>query len=177
MSELINHLNLIKSKNAFKDFVLLTVVHAKLGEQAFGTCPGEAVVMLTIRAYQNKDIEKLKALVLAKTKEICLSFDIKYQTEFTEEFPASINDSKCVEIVKNAAIETQTEIIELKEAFRWSEDFGHFTINNKSAIFGIGSGIDHPQLHNEDFDFPDEITETVINIFYNIYKKFQAYDE
>jgi amidohydrolase len=177
MSEIINQMNLIKSGNTFEDFVLLTVIHAKLGEQAFGTSPGEAVIMLTIRAYKNEDIEKLKTLVLAQTKEICMRFNIKYQTEFTEEFPASINDPKCVEIVKNAAIENKTEIIELPEAFRWSEDFGHFTINNKSAIFGIGSGINHPQLHNEDFDYPDEITETAINIFYNIYKNFQTYDK
>jgi amidohydrolase len=177
MSELINQLNLIKSENTFNDFVLLTVVHAKLGEQAFGTCPGDAVVMLTIRAYQNEDIMKLKSIVLNKTIEICKNFNIKYQTKFTEEFPASINDSRSVEIVKNAAIENQTDIIKLKEAFRWSEDFGHFTINNKSAIFGIGSGINHPQLHNENFDYPDEITKTAINIFYNIYKKFQTYDK
>jgi len=177
MSELIKQLNLIKSENIFTDFVLLTIIHAKLGEQAFGTCPGEAVIMLTIRAYQNQDLKKLKALVLAKTNEICKSYNIKNSIKFTEEFPASINNSKCVEIIKNAAIENKTEIIDLKEAFRWSEDFGHFTINSKAAIFGIGSGVNHPQLHNENFDYPDEITETAINIFYTIYKNFQAYDE
>jgi len=177
LAELIQKFNKIKIENIFDDFVLLTVIHTKLGEQAFGTSPGEAVIMLTIRAYQNEDIDRLKNQVNEVTKQCCDKYGIKHNLKYTEEFPASINDKACVEIVHQAANESNINAIQIDAAFRWSEDFGHFTINNKSAIFGIGSGEDHPQLHNEDFNFPDEIIETAINIFYKIYKKFQAYDE
>lgn len=177
LAQLIQEFNKIKSEDIFDDFILLTVIHTKLGEQAFGTTPGEAVIMLTIRAYQNEDIDKLKVRVNEVSKSCCEKHEIKYSLEYTEEFPASINNKDCVNIVLQSAHKNDTDIIHLKYAFRWSEDFGHFTINNKSAIFGIGSGVNHPQLHNENFDYPDEITETAVQIFYQIYKNFQADDE
>jgi len=56
----------------------------------------------------------------------------------------------------------------LKQPFKWSEDFGHFLEKYKGAIFGIGSGEDHPDLHNPDYDFPDEIIEPAIRLFHSI---------
>ena len=49
------------------------------------------------------------------------------------------------------------------------KDFGHFLANYPGALFGLGSGTDQPALHNPDYDFPDELIETGIRIFYNIY--------
>ena len=150
--------------------MLLTVIHAKLGEVAFGTSPGDADIMLTIRSYLNEDMDKLKNYVNSVLKATCKKHKIKYNVDYTEDFPASINDDYCVALVKKAADKSNIPLMTLDKAFRWSEDFGHFTINNKSALFGIGSGKEHPQLHNENFDFPDEITTTAITVFFEIYK-------
>ncbi|MDD2385230.1 MAG: amidohydrolase [Bacteroidales bacterium] len=171
LAELILEFNNIKNQDIFKDFVLLTVIHAKLGEIAFGTSPGEADIMLTIRSYLNDDMDKLKKAVNSVLETVCKKHKIKYNIDYTEYFPASTNDDYCVSLVRDAAEKSNIPILALEHAFRWSEDFGHFTINNKSAIFGIGSGKEHPQLHNENFDFPDEITETAITVFFEIYKK------
>ena len=35
-------------------------------------------------------------------------------------------------------------------------------------MFGLGSGIDSPALHHSEYDFPDEIIETGIDIFKTI---------
>ena len=43
-----------------------------------------------------------------------------------------------------------------------------FTEKYKGAFFGLGSGIKHPQLHNSDYDFPDDILSNGIEIFYEI---------
>ena len=59
-------------------------------------------------------------------------------------------------------------LIEIENPFRWSEDFGHFISRYKGAMFGIGSGEDHPQLHNPDYDFPEEIIPAGINMFFTI---------
>ncbi|MDD2635778.1 MAG: amidohydrolase [Bacteroidales bacterium] len=169
-AELILDFNNIKNKDGFADFVLLTVIHAKLGEIAFGTSPGDAEIMLTIRSYLNEDMEKLKDYVNSVLEATCTKHKIKYNVDYTEDFPASINDDYCVDVVRAAAKKSEAPLIALENPFRWSEDFGHFTINNKSAIFGIGSGKKQPQLHNENFDFPDEITGTAMTVFFEIYK-------
>jgi metal-dependent amidase/aminoacylase/carboxypeptidase family protein len=52
--------------------------------------------------------------------------------------------------------------------FRWSEDFGLFGAPRPSAFFVLGAGEDHPQLHNPDYDFPDEIIPQALAIFETI---------
>ncbi|HKL66769.1 MAG TPA: hypothetical protein VJ877_02670, partial [Bacteroidales bacterium] len=60
--------------------------------------------------------------------------------------------------------------IEMEKPFKWSEDFSHFTKKYKGAMFGLGSGKDQPALHNPDYDFPDQILASGINMFLNIYR-------
>ena len=38
-------------------------------------------------------------------------------------------------------------------------------------MFGLGSGVNSPSLHNPDYDFPDEIIETGTTLFYQITKE------
>jgi metal-dependent amidase/aminoacylase/carboxypeptidase family protein len=59
----------------------------------------------------------------------------------------------------------------IEKPFKWSEDFGYFSEKYNTCYFGLGSGKNQPQLHNPEFDFPDDIIETGINLFYSIYKK------
>lgn len=171
IAELIKAYNSIPSKYCFDDFALLTIIHIKLGEVAFGTTPGDAVIMLTIRSFLNNDMDSLKSHIDSITNEICNKFTIDFKIELTEDFPATINDSNCFEIVKEAALNKDIKYELLSSPFRWSEDFGHFSKISKSAFFGIGSGVNHPQLHNENYDFPDEISEVGIKMFHGIYKR------
>ena len=32
-------------------------------------------------------------------------------------------------------------------------------------MFGIGAGLEHPSLHNPDYDFPDDLIQPGINVF------------
>ncbi len=172
IAELIYEFNKIsENKNNYKDYTLITIIHIKLGEIAFGTTPGKAVIMATLRTYRNDDMQKLQSDVKSIVKKTCKKFNITYNVSFTEEFPATYNNEHTYSIVKNAIENNNFNSIELKAPFRWSEDFGHFSLISKAALFGIGSGINHPQLHNEDFDFPDEIIETGILMFNDIYKQ------
>ncbi|MBN2777171.1 MAG: amidohydrolase [Bacteroidales bacterium] len=170
LAELINEFNSISTQNRYDDFVLVTVIHAKLGEVAFGTTPGDATIMLTIRSYLNRDMDNLIQNINSTLDQVCKKHKINHQINFTEHFPANRSDEYCVNLVKESANTCNIDTIELDNAFRWSEDFGHFASNFKSAFFGIGSGLDHPQLHNENYDFPDEIIATSIKIFFEIYK-------
>jgi len=171
IADLIKEYNSIPSNFNFEDFVLVTIIHIKLGEIAFGTTPGDAVIMLTIRSFLNKDMDLLKNHINDITEQTCKKHSIDYTINLTEDFPATLNDTSCFKIVEETAIKSKIKFETLKSPFRWSEDFGHFSNISKSAFFGIGSGVDHPQLHNENYDFPDEIIEVGIKMFYGIYKK------
>jgi len=72
------------------------------------------------------------------------------------------------DIVKKIGLANNFPITELSTPFRWSEDFGIFTDKYKGAFFGIGAGKECPQLHNPDYDFPDDIIGIGIKMFYGI---------
>ncbi len=170
IADIIQEVNKINESTEYKDLVLATIIHIKLGEIAFGTTPGDAKVMITIRSYRNDDMDLLIENIEKLIKGICKKFSIEQKISFVEDFPASNNDDEAFKIVVEAAKEIKNDFTNLKLPFRWSEDFGHFSKISKSTLFGIGAGKDHPQLHNENYDFPDEIIETGINMFFTIYK-------
>ncbi len=163
-------INLPKINMLFRDFVLLTIIHVSLGEIAFGTSPGYAEIRATIRANKNRDMKILtkeaESLVARITSEEKLKFEISY----TEDFSAVENNREAVRYIKTSAKENKYKLQIMPAAFRWSEDFSHFTNKYKGAMFGLGAGVDTPKLHNPDYDFPDEIIETGINMFSSIYK-------
>ncbi len=171
MAELVKELTYLPEKEEFEGFTLTTVIHARLGEIAFGTTPGYAEVMATLRSHTNEDMEKLSEKAIQLVQKHTKQHKLDYETEWTEEFLATENNKNAADAVKKAAEENNSEIIERKEPFRWSEDFSRFTKQFKGALFGLGAGEETPQLHNPDYDFPEEIIETGINVFFGIYKK------
>jgi len=88
-----------------------------------------------------------------------------------ERFDATVNDQEAVNIIRAAARTLKFHIVEMKEPFWWSEDFGRFTERFPGAIFGLGAGEHHSDLHTPNYDFPDEIIEHGIHIFYEIIKQ------
>ena len=56
VSEIIKRFNsLVSDIDQTKDFSLVTVIHVRIGEKAFGTSAGYAVVMVTFRSYLEDD--------------------------------------------------------------------------------------------------------------------------
>jgi len=159
------------TKEIFKDFKLITLIHTRIGEVAFGTTPGYAVVMATLRSYRNDDMELLTQEAISIIEEISDKYALSEKIEFREEFPATVNNEFCVKTIREVCAENDLSIIETLEPFRWSEDFGHFTAKYPGAMFGIGAGKKHPALHNPEYDFPDQIINTGIIIFEGIIRK------
>jgi metal-dependent amidase/aminoacylase/carboxypeptidase family protein len=61
---------------------------------------------------------------------------------------------------------------------RWSEDFGQFTATAKEgAMFALGAGQTSPQLHNPDYDFPDSLIPTGRDIFLDIIRQLNGFQE
>lgn len=56
----------------------------------------------------------------------------------------------------------------MRVANQWSEDFGLFLERIDSAMFGIEAGKHCPDLHDPDYDFPDELIEIGSNFFWQL---------
>ena len=136
----------------------VTVIHASLGEIAFGTSPGDAVVMATLRSETNEAMESLVNAATEIAQELAQQHGLTWSLEWQDVFQASVNSQLGAELVVKACQSTQTPCHILKEPMRWSEDFGQFTaVAKEGAMFVLGSGSKSPQLHNPDYDFPDEL--------------------
>jgi len=171
VAELIKKLPGLSTLETSGDFSLVTIIHAKIGERAFGTTPGYAELMATFRSYRDEDMQSMSMNAEKLVKEVVKTHNLKYDIEWVEEFSATINQPQCVDIIREAAAKNSLKTNEIEHPFRWSEDFGHFTQKYKGAMFGIGAGTHHPELHHPDYDFPDEIILTGVKMFYSIIQK------
>lgn len=165
MAEIVLQLDELHRRTIYSDFTLLTIIHARLGEQAFGTTPGYAEVMATLRAYKQEDLRLLTEWAETIAKEQAALYELGIDIEYTEAFPATVNDPEAMQIVRRAVKATGALLREVEEPFRWSEDFGHFAQVARTAFFGIGAGEFHPQLHHPMYDFPDAVTDIALSVF------------
>ncbi|MEA2104835.1 MAG: amidohydrolase [Candidatus Cloacimonadota bacterium] len=169
MTKIINELDNL-SKN-IQDSAMITIIYAKLGEIAFGTSAGKAVIMATFRSNTKNTLKIMQNKAISLVKEKAEKQNLDYEIEWVEYFPEIVNDDECVDIVKKSAKNIRNKIKFIEQPFTWTEDFSYFTQKIKGAFFGLGSGKNHPQLHNSDYDFPDEIISDGINIFVEIIKE------
>ena len=59
----------------------------------------------------------------------------------------------------------QLPVIEMKDLWRASEDFGYYLKQCSGAMFYIGSGEEYPALHTDGYDFNDGILKTAVDMF------------
>ena len=154
-----------------KNFALITVVHAQLGKRAFGTAPGEATVMATLRSHDDETLADLINYAEALSERVAKEHKLKVEISYTESFAATENDPKAYKLAKDGAKRLKLKTKNIRIPFRWSEDFGHFSKETKTALFGLGAGKKQPQLHEPTYDFPDEIIGTGVDIFTEILKE------
>jgi len=143
----------------------LTVTYARLGHFCFGTSPGNAEFAATLRSTDSLDIDILKRHLVDLIRDKGIRHMLDTIIQWYEPFGATVNHPGPVESVRKAARNLGYPVTELKQPFRWSEDFGEYTSRFAGAIFGLGAGTDHSDLHTPNYDFPDELLEPGIMIF------------
>lgn len=135
-----------------------------------GYNPALAISELVV--YLEKVLEqKSKGMVLATIVNIAVGskdfgvsagtgeVSITLRAEYEEEMNA------LEEKVRAKAAELHIPLIEMKEMWRASEDFGYYTARCPGAIFYLGNGTDYPPLHTPAYDFNDHILETAVDMF------------
>ena len=172
LAQLIHQLE--KKRELLKEVKPLTtfvITHAILGEETFGVAPGHAEIWLTLRSYDDRNLELMANQII----EMCRSKAKDYLFDFNfsehEAFAATNSDPHCVHVIELAAQNLELKLGHLAEPFRWSEDFGRFGAVCPIGFFGLGSGTDQPALHNPEFDFPDDILETGMTMFWEIIRQ------
>ncbi|WP_200975525.1 amidohydrolase [Echinicola sp. 20G] len=149
-------------------FSLITVIQAELGEIAFGTSPGKAIVRATLRSYDDETMSLLTTNAEQLSQLIAKEYKLQCHIDYTESFASTVNDETAWEYVNEAAKSLKLKTKHIRNPFRWSEDFGHFSAHTSTMLFGLGAGKSQPQLHEPTYDFPDDIIPTGIKMFETI---------
>ncbi|MGJ7923082.1 M20 metallopeptidase family protein [Neobacillus sp. LXY-4] len=156
--------DLISSKNN-EGLLLCTVVQVNIGEKAFGVSASKGELLLTIRALYEAELDKLQK----KLEELALAqgekYGLKVSFSYNDIFPETVNHKDSSDKVRKVCKDKGLQVVEMKEAFRASEDFGHYLKEIRGAIYYIGNGEDYPHIHTYQYDFRDEIIETAVELF------------
>ncbi len=160
--------------SSLEEVAKVTVINASLGERAFGTSPGEATVMATLRTHDDGLLENLKEKCVSIAERMAETYDLSVHCEWVEEFAVTRNNHRPTEQIRTAAGTLGFDVNEKEHPFSWSEDFGHFTSEISGAMFGLGIGEEHPALHAEKYDFEDEVIPTGVSMFMQIINDLTA---
>ena len=145
-----------------------TLICVRVGEPAFGTSAGHGEVMLTLRAFTNDGMERLLAEANGVVDQIADHYGLAVSRSLVEPFRATENNGECVEMIRKTLITHHSSFITKATPFRWSEDFAEYLMEFPGAMFGIGSGEEHAELHHPDYDFPDELIEPAAQLFFRL---------
>ncbi|UJR32764.1 hypothetical protein I4U23_020224 [Adineta vaga] len=165
-----------RSLPATQELRLLTIIHAKLGEIAFGTSPGEAVIMATLRTatddLMQPMVEAARALIECETQQAGIKYDIK----FCDIFDAVMNDQHATKDVINCARKCEKKLTLMSVPARWSEDFGVFSSICPSAMFLLGAGETAAVLHDAAYDFPDALIQHGVDMFWALLNEHELFE-
>lgn len=145
--------------------VLCTVVQVDIGERAFGVSAGKGELLLTIRAYYESEMDRLQADLEALAHEQARRYGLKVSFEYEDCFPETYNHKESSDSIRQVCRDKGLHLVEMDEAFRASEDFGHYLKLTRGALCFIGNGLDHPHIHTREYDFPVDIIETGVELF------------
>lgn len=153
------------------DFALLTPVHIQMGEKAYGVSAGYGEIHLTLRTWKQARMQQLTGRLQALIRQAAGRYHLEVETEWTDPFHANRNDETAVELIRQSARSQELSVRELTMPIKWGEDFGLFTQRFPGALFGLGAGERTPALHNPDYDYPDDLTPTGVNVFSGIVRQ------
>ena len=101
-------------------------------------------------------------------------YDLAIEFSYHEPFEVTENHTESVELIKSVAEQSNLPYKSMRKPNPWSEDFGLFLKSAKGAMFGLGSGKKTTDLHNPDYDFPNEIIEPGVKMFWGIVQQLNA---
>ena len=149
--------------------VLCTIVGINTGGNNFGISPADGEISMTLRAENDSDMRAFANAVLNAAENIASENSLTFSRKMCDYFTDTSSDSRSVKRVRASAESLGLKVIDMAEPIRASEDFGLYTKQIAGAIFYIGNGEDYPDIHTGYYDFNDNILETAVDMFTEIY--------
>ncbi|MGK7392221.1 MAG: amidohydrolase [Candidatus Cyclobacteriaceae bacterium M2_1C_046] len=172
VAEIIQQVDKLNNLDFYSEnYSQISYVHMSMGEKAYGVSAGEAEIGFTFRCWTTDKRDVLGERMRLIAEDIGVKHKLKVEISFTESFHANQNADEAIEVVEEVAKEADLSVTYQPLPHRFGEDFGLFTDKFTGALFGLGAGVNTPALHNPDYDFPDKITLTGINVFNGIIDK------
>lgn len=147
------------------EYALVVPIYYEMGVSSSGVSPGYGEAHFTIRTCRNKVVDEMWTEFQSITQEISTKHELEIEFEILENFAATENYGEAVSLIENVAMENAFGYTTLEKPFRVGEDFGEILKLYNGALFGLGAGEDMPELHNPDYDFPEEIIPSGIAMF------------
>ena len=169
MAELLQRADALNLRDpAHPDFALVTPVHARLGELAYGTSAGEGELHFTLRSWQQTRMDSLSGALLAAVTEVAERHGLAVESRWLEEFAACHNDPAAASLLARVGASLGMPALAPACPFKWGEDFGLFTQRYPGALFGLGAGVSQAALHQADYDFPDDLLAPAIRLMHGL---------
>lgn len=156
------------------DFELVTVTHLRVGEPSFGIAPGEAQLFVTLRSAHDSGLQRLEQVARELAERAAGEAGLVLQIAVHDHFAASINHPDAVAVATSAMQALSIPHSPEGVPMRASEDFGVFGWGAKAAMLCLGPGVQHPALHNPDYDFVDELIPIGAALFERIARDLQG---
>jgi amidohydrolase len=169
VSEIIQVFDKFNNNDKAKDdFFIITPVFLNLGKEAFGTSAGDASLGFTLRCWSIERMKEMQHTIKRLLEGVANIHHLDMKYNWTEEFYPNHNDAKEIKMISGLVDKMNGKFQYLTYPFKWGEDFGFFTSQYQGAMIGLGAGKETPALHNPDYDFPDDIIKTGINLYKSI---------
>jgi amidohydrolase len=166
MAELIqtfDALNLLDKTS--DDFTIFVPIYSSMGKKSYGISAGFGEIHYTARTWNVEKMEALKVKIDAILLRVTKKYQLTFSTNWFDFFPTVVNDEFCNALIEETARRNKFKVIQNLYPYSFGEDFGWFSQKYKVAMFGLGAGIHVPALHHADYDFPEEIIETGMDMF------------
>jgi amidohydrolase len=148
-----------------RGLVLLTVTEARLAASAHVHGTIIVTIRATLCAETGPLLAELRSHAIQVVQREAHRHDLEPELHWSGEFPATENDSFAVAMVENAARRAELAVgPRLDSPLRWSEDFGWYLRETTGALVGLGAGVDHPDLHAPDYEYPDDLLAPAVDL-------------
>lgn len=168
IAKLINAIPEFTSSKMNEGLVLCTVIQIDVGSENYGIAAHTGALKMTIRAEKEEELDRLQINLENLSRQLSEQEGIHVTFKYNDIFPETVNTKECSDVVRNVCQEKGLAWQELPTPYRASEDFGEYLKQVKGSYFYVGSGENHPGLHTLQYDFPDEIIETVVEVYKGI---------
>ena len=148
----------------------------KCGE-AINTVPSNGYLEGSIRTFHEEDLEKIKQQMERIKEACCLLTGCFVELQFSEGYPATINDSSAYNLIKEGSSHTDLQWIEKAEPYLFGEDFSFYNQITPSCFVFLGcenvekgyvSG-----LHTATFNFDEKILLKGVSLFLGTLQEFE----